>query len=116
MPFYPQGILGCIQHRGQIIPLVSLSHLLLGKPRLGKEKLKVVRLSQNTGNLKGIGIVVDQLLGSQGSDQIPPELKKTGNLPNHSPITVNQEKMWLFQPLVLSEELWQPQHWQLSVS
>lgn len=111
LPFYSQEILGCIHHQGQIIPLVSLYQLLLGKPRLSKEKLKVVRLSENSGNLRGVGIVVDQLLGSQGREQISPELFKTDKV-----ITLNEQKMCLFQPHLLTEELWQPQHWRATPS
>ncbi|ACK70388.1 CheW protein [Gloeothece citriformis PCC 7424] len=112
LPFYPEGVLGCIHHRGQIIPLVSLYETLLGKPRyISKEKLKIVRLNENSGNLRGVGIVVDLLLGSQGKEQIPPELYTTDRV-----ITLNGQKMYLFQSQVLPDELWQPRHWRPSSS
>lgn len=107
LPFYPQGVLGCVQNRGQIIPLISLYHLLWGKAQLSKEKLKIVRLNENAGTLRGVGIVVDQLLGSQDSEQFLPFLDNCDSLE-----TLKQQKMGIFNPKLIPEHLWHPNHWQ----
>lgn len=70
LPFYKPILLGVIHHQSNIVPLIS-SHILLSE-KLGmdlswkgmQEKLTVICLNQAVDKLAGVGVVVEQVIGS----------------------------------------------------
>jgi len=104
LPFYDSAVLGLVHHNGQIVPLVSMRQIVGISASIFGESLTVVRLSNAAGNVAGLGLVVDQALGSSLLDQLPPDLFST---------TITEPKMRLFRPEILGSYLWQPQRWSL---
>ncbi|NJP10023.1 MAG: hypothetical protein HC866_11520 [Leptolyngbyaceae cyanobacterium RU_5_1] len=94
LPFYHPMVLGVIHHQGAIVPLIS-AHLLLSA-KLGqdirftavKEMLTIVRFSEATHRLTGVGIVVEHVVGSLTEDQV-----------------TDQHRLQLSD---IPEEIWQP--------
>ncbi len=109
LSFYNPAILGIIHHQGQIIPLISLRQIVGMSAGLTKESLSVVCLSDAAGDLAGVGLVVDLILGMRSPDQLPPDLFSGDLLPDS---TNTDPKMQLFQPEILGSHLWHPQRWQ----
>lgn len=109
LPFYDKAVLGCVHKKGQIIPLVSLQQVMGVETGVSKEKLTVVVLNEQAGNLVGVGLVVDKLLASLGREELPPEVF---NLDISVGEARRQTQMWLFQSKILSALLWQPQRYQ----
>ncbi|MEM9818953.1 MAG: chemotaxis protein CheW [Cyanobacteria bacterium P01_D01_bin.6] len=93
LPFYHEALLGIVHHQGQMVPLVTLQHLLEGNPSQLREVFNAVQLSESTG-LPGLGLVIDRLLGNCSEEQVSTDS------------TIEQ-----FQPNLLDPKLWQPQRW-----
>lgn len=108
LPFYDPALLGIIHHSGQILPLISLRQVMNLTARQATERLTVVRLSDAAEDLADIGLVVDSTLGMRSSEQLPPDLLSTEQLPD----LTRQPKMLLFQPSILASHLWLPRKWQ----
>ncbi|MEO0409120.1 MAG: chemotaxis protein CheW [Cyanobacteria bacterium P01_A01_bin.135] len=89
LPFYDDVISGIVHHQGQIITLVALGHLLENMPGQIREVFNAVQLGESTG-LAGLALIVDQLMGQCGADQM----------------AANQATE--FQPQDLGPALWQP--------
>lgn len=103
LPLYSDNVVGCIHHEGEVIPLIFLSKLFAKKTSLGTEKIKVVRLGQEAGNLQGIGIIVSKVLGSKPKNQIPLDV-----LNKPFPVLIDGQKMCRFLPELLDNKNWQP--------
>jgi chemotaxis signal transduction protein len=100
LPFYASSILGCVQVGGQVITLLSSAQLLGLKSNLIREVLTVVRLGETAKQFAGVGLLVDQMLGSQTGVQIPQ---------SSSP-----ERTRLFDLSLLGESIFKPQRWCLT--
>ena len=107
LPFYDPALLGIIHHSGQILPLISLRQVMGLPARQATERLTVIRLS-DAAEVADIGLVVDSTLGMRSSEQLPPDLLSTEQLPD----LTRQPKMLLFQPSILASHLWLPRKWQ----
>jgi chemotaxis signal transduction protein len=70
LPFYSTAIAGCFHAGGKIVPLVSPAQFLGGQTNLIREVLTVVCLGESAGHLAGVGVLVDQLLGSRMGEQL----------------------------------------------
>lgn len=93
LPFYHEVVLGIVHHQGELVTLMALQHLLEGKASQIKEVFNAVQLSESTG-MPGLGLIVDQLLGQCGDEQMAADS------------TIER-----FQPQTLDPNLWQPQRW-----
>lgn len=90
LPFYNRILLGVIHHQGNIVPLIS-SHILLSEKlsldvrfRGTQEKLTVICLSQVVNNLAGVGVVVEQVVGSFVTEKSPEQhIFQLSDLPTH---------------------------------
>lgn len=107
LPFYNFAMLGIIHHRGQIMPLISLRQIMGFPLGLKVESFTAIRLGDAAGDLADVGLVVDLTLGMRTSDQLPPDLLSTDQLPN----LTSEPKMRLFQPEMLASHLWEPRRW-----
>lgn len=108
MPFYSALVLGVLHYNSQVVPLV-LGDRLLGNPGVMlKETLTVIQLGRAAGELTGVGIVVEQLLGSNQSNEIDFEDLTGGTA------TAAKGQTIIFNTDLMPETLWQPQRWQLS--
>lgn len=108
LPFYSQAILGCVHHAGKIIPLVSLRHVVNGTESVTGENALVVLLNSGAGELAGVGIVIDRVVGSSFRDRLPSNLFDN-NLSVES--TNTDTKMRLFRPETIASHIWQLQRW-----
>ena len=94
LPFYDQALLGVVHHNGNIVPLLSAHSLLVEalsqdiRFKALRETLTAIHLNTTATGLAGVGIVVDQVIGSLTRDQIA-------------------EKR-LFQLSDIPDKLWQP--------
>ncbi|MBF2021660.1 MAG: chemotaxis protein CheW [Hydrococcus sp. C42_A2020_068] len=113
MPFYPSVVLGCIHHAGQLVPLVATDALFGISSPLTKERLTVVRLGEQAQKFAGVGLVVDRLLSSQTSEQLPAEIFDADL---YFPATEREATLKLFKTQLLSDELFLPQRWAASTS
>jgi chemotaxis signal transduction protein len=105
LPFYQPTILGVIYQDGKIVPLLSLRQSL-GIMEVGSgDKLTTVRLNNTAGNLAGLGIVVDRIIGSRFREELAADLF-SNIIPSDSDST-----MRLFQPEILMSDLWKPLRW-----
>ncbi|MBE9171158.1 chemotaxis protein CheW [Pleurocapsales cyanobacterium LEGE 06147] len=108
LPFYSQAVLGCVHHVGKIIPLVSLRHVVNGSGNITGENAIVVLLNPMAGELAGVGIVIDKVLGSSFRDRLPPNLFDTDCSFNSAS---TDTKIRLFQPETIASHTWQLQRW-----
>jgi chemotaxis signal transduction protein len=108
LPFYSQAILGCVHHAGKIIPLVSLRHVVNGSGGVTRENAIVVLLNPMAGELAGVGIVIDKVLGSSFRDRLPPNLFDTDCSFDS---TNTDTKIRLFRPETIASQIWQLQRW-----
>jgi chemotaxis protein histidine kinase CheA len=94
LPFYGAAIAGCFHAGGKIVPLVSPTQFLGVQTNLMmREVLTVVCLGESAGHLAGIGVLVDQLLGSRMGEQLlSPPMKEQ-----------------LFDPMLFPQEIFEPQ-------
>jgi chemotaxis signal transduction protein len=94
LPFYNRMVLGVIHHQGNIVPLISAQILLVEKLNLDvtfrgiQEKLTVICLSQAVDKLAGVGVVVEQVVGSFVTEPSP--------------------QQYIFQLTDLPAHIWQP--------
>jgi chemotaxis signal transduction protein len=109
LPFYSPMLLGIVAHRGSIVPLVAVRSLLAEiRPSTGSvpdraasDTFTAIRLSQTVGELAGLGLVVDRILGSQPRQSIS----------SSSPGSSEQQpstKRYVFQPYDIPPHLWEP--------
>jgi hypothetical protein len=91
--------MGIVHHQGLIVPLVSGTHLLK-VDRFGmRERSIVIRLNEATGSLANVGIVVDRAIGSNTSQELPPELFTESGA---------NGLMLMMRPELIPSSLWQP--------
>jgi len=96
LPFYNPMMLGVVYYRAKLVPLVDPSSIFKLVPsEARKETVMAVRLSRLTGELAGVGLLVDRAVGSISREQLV-------NYTEEPPIQV-------FQPEDLSSTIWQPQ-------
>ena len=108
MPFYGALVLGVLHHNSQVVPLL-LGDRLFGNPATAlKETLMVIQLSQAAGELAGVGIIVEQLLGSNQTSEVTFD-----SLPNGSATPAKGQTI-LFNADLIPQALWQPQRWRMS--
>jgi chemotaxis protein histidine kinase CheA len=107
MPFYGPLMLGMLHHNSQVVPLI-LGDRLLGNPSATvKEVLTVIQLSRTVNELVGVGIVVEQILGSTQVDEI--EFVRSIN----ATATDAKGQTIIFNTDLIPEALWQPQRWKI---
>lgn len=106
MPFYSALVLGVLHHNSHVVPLV-LGNRLLGNLAPLKETLTVIQLGRAAGELAGVGIVVEQLLGSNQSHEINAVHSTDGIA------TVTKDQTIVFNADLIPETLWQPQRWRM---
>lgn len=94
LPFYPSVLMGLVHAQGQMVPLVSLQQLLEDKTGLSKEVFNAIQLNAAAGELAGLGLVVDRILGNRTEAQV-----------------VRDATLEPFQPDWLEPALWRPQRW-----
>ena len=101
LPFYDSRLLGVVHHHGSIIPLVTLQNFnpMSQRSRI-QETLTVIRLSQLIDELSGVGLIVDQVIGSISSEQLSANDPKTRASSN--------AQIELFKPEKISPSIWQP--------
>ncbi len=90
LPFYDSRLLGVVHHQGNIVPLIAYPLLLSKKRgqdlrfRARKESLMVIRLSPAVDKLAGVGIVVEQVVGSLTTEPSPEQpIFQLSDLPNN---------------------------------
>lgn len=106
MPFYSALVLGVLHYNSQVVPLVLGDRLLRNSGAMLKETLTVIQLGRAAGELAGVGIVVEQLLGSNQAHEI--DLGQS----NGTAISAKGQTI-LFTADLIPETLWQPQRWQM---
>lgn len=68
LPFYNPMMLGVVYYRTKLVPLVKTLQIMPSAGR--KETLMAVRLSNLTGELAGIGLLVERAVGSISREQL----------------------------------------------
>ena len=106
LPFYDHAVCGCVHQAGRTIPLIALGSIFGLETRPNGQNLTAVCLSETAGEMAGTGLVIERLLGSQTKAQLPLELFEPESAAESS-----HPNMRLFQPGLLSTQLWQPQRW-----
>jgi chemotaxis signal transduction protein len=107
MPFYSALVLGVLHHNSQVVPLIVGDRLFGNLSAPLKETLTIIQLSRAAGALAGIGIVVEQLLGSNQTHEI--DAARSTN----STATVTTDQTIVFNAALIPEILWQPQRWKM---
>ncbi len=101
LPFYDSRLLGVIHHQGNIIPLITLQVASPISQRLSnRETLTAIRLSPLVSELSGVGLIVDQVIGSISQEQLLANGQTTAESSKH-PIEI-------FQPKKIPPSIWQP--------
>lgn len=100
LPCYHPLLLGVTHHQGQIVPLISPDAFLVEKTsRFTRsnvsEMLNIVRLSQFTQHLSGVGVVIEQVLGNRSKEQL----------------SLSPKPIYPFDFQEISSTIWQPQSW-----
>lgn len=98
LPFYHPAVLGCVHSGSQIVTLISPAQFLGLKTSLIRELLTVVRMGENAGHLAGVGILVDQMMGSRMGSQL-------------SVNADGQKKEKLFDLTLIGKEFFDPRRW-----
>lgn len=106
MPFYHSMVLGVVHHQGSIIPLITLPRINQGqqtqvvqKNRI-QETMKVIHLAESVNKLSGVGLIVEQVIGSISHEQLlANEQKQLENFPS---------QIEVFQPDRIPPSIWQP--------
>jgi chemotaxis signal transduction protein len=99
LPFYGTAIAGCFHAGGKIVPLVSPAQFLGVQTNLMmREVLTVVCLGESAQHLAGVGVLVDQLLGSRMGEKL------LSTASGDRPI-----KEQLFDPILFPKEIFEPQ-------
>ncbi len=97
-PFYNSMMLGVVYYRAKLVPIIDPSPILKVVPsEERKETVMAVRLSRLTGELAGVGLLVERTVGSISREQLI-------NYSEEPPIQV-------FQLEDLPSTIWQPQRW-----
>lgn len=112
LPHYHPAFLGVIEHKSQIIPLVSMRHVV-GIPidSIG-ETLTVVRLSYGYEGLGGAGLVFDKTLGSCLTKELPSDLLgELNDKTSNSTANNDRSDYRLFRSNSIEPRLWQPSRW-----
>jgi chemotaxis signal transduction protein len=104
LPFYDPSLLGIIHHQGSMVPLVTGLGAGSQSGSWLQERIWAVRLSSAAGELAGVGVVVDQVLGSIAPQAVAPG----SSLPDQPQVDFGQT--W-FRPEDIPAHLWQPQRW-----
>jgi chemotaxis signal transduction protein len=107
MPFYSALVLGVLHHNSQVVPLVLGDRLFGNLSAPLKETLTVIQLGRAAGELVGVGIVVEQLLGSKQAHEIESVRSANGTA------TVAKDQTIVFNAELIPETLWQPQCWRM---
>lgn len=106
LPFYNSSILGVVHHQGSIIPLVTIQLLNnVGQEQITQqhriqEKLTAIRLSQSISELSGVGLIVDQVIGSISHEQLLAN--------NQEATTASNLPVEVFQIDRIEQCIWQP--------
>jgi chemotaxis signal transduction protein len=98
LPFYDSAIVGCFHATGKVVTLISPAQILSVKTNVMSEILTVICLGDSAEHLAGVGILVDQIIGSKVGEQFS---RKT------SSAQLMQEI--LFEPKLFANHLFQPQ-------
>jgi chemotaxis signal transduction protein len=107
MPFYSALVLGVLHHNSQVVPLVLGDRLLGNSATTLKETLTVIQLSRAANPLAGVGIIVEQLLGSNQVNEMDVED------PTDETTMSAKDQTILFKTDLIPEALWQPQRWRM---
>ncbi|HEY9614603.1 chemotaxis protein CheW [Allocoleopsis sp.] len=101
LPFYDSRVLGVVHRQGGIIPLVTLqvANPMSQRPRI-QETLTAIRLSQLVSELAGVGLIVDQVIGSISQEELSAKEQKATESSN--------PQIEVFQPESISPSIWQP--------
>ncbi len=103
LPFYNPLLVGIMNHKAQITPLIAAARLLDAlQPINLKERLMVVKLNDTAGQFANVGLVVDRPIGSSTRQELPPELFE-------APTTI--ARTILIRPELIPTNLWQPLRW-----
>lgn len=96
LPFYPQPLLGLIPHHGQLVPLVEYGEATTQRSNRvnAQENIRAMRLSPKVGDLKGVAIIVDKIIGTMGTEEFD-----------------EQTTVQLFSPEDLSLDTFEPTRW-----
>jgi chemotaxis signal transduction protein len=105
MPFYGALVLGVLHHNSQVVPLIMGDRLLGDSGATLKETLTVIQLSRAARALAGVGIIVEQLLGSHQVNEI-----NFGETSGETAVSPKDQTI-LFKTDLIPEALWQPQRW-----
>jgi chemotaxis protein histidine kinase CheA len=106
MPFYGPLMLGMLHHNSQVVPLILGDRLLGNLSATVKETLTVIKLSRTVNELAGVGIVVEQLLGSNQANEM--DFAHSITAPDAKGQTI------VFNADLIPKTLWQPQRWKMS--
>lgn len=113
LPFYDPLVIGIVHHNASVMPLVSAYQLLQQEQPILRELLMVLRLSDVTGSLANLGLVIDRALGSSSRAELPPALFAASAASDDKP---SADRMALLNPDWFSPQRWQPQRWKTSAS
>jgi chemotaxis signal transduction protein len=101
LPFYDSRLLGVVHHQGSIIPLVTFP---VGNPvsqrARNQEMLTAIRLSPLLNELAGVGLIVDQVIGSISQEELSAK--------EHKATESSNPQIEVFQPERISPSIWQP--------
>ncbi len=112
LPHYNAALMGVVEHKSQVVPLVSIRQIVKIPVNSIGETLTVVRLKHNLERLSGVGLVFDKTLGSCFAKDLPSELLNELQGLNSTPKTKDNKCDYrLFKPELISESLWQPMQW-----
>jgi hypothetical protein len=112
LPHYNAALLGVIEHKSKVVPLVAMRQIVKTPINSIGEALTVVRLNQNWERLSGVGLVFDKTLGSCFEKDLPSELlSELQGIDATHKAKDNNANYRLFKPELISESLWQPMKW-----
>lgn len=112
LPHYSTVLLGVVEHKSQVVPLVSMRQIASIFTNSIGETLTVVRLSHNMERLGGVGLVFDKTLGSRFAKELPSEILSELQGIDPDSATKNTESNYrLFKSESIDELLWQPLRW-----
>jgi CheW-like domain len=112
LPHYGVALLGVIEHKSQVVPLVAMRQIIgISNNSIG-ETLTIVRLNHYSERLGGVGLVFDKTLGSCFAKDLPSEL--LGELQGIDLTSTTEDAdpdYRLFKPELIDDRLWQPLRW-----
>jgi hypothetical protein len=107
LPYYNSALLGVIDHQSQIVPLVVMRQILEIPSSFISEVITVVRLSDRSKHLGGVGLVFDKTLGSCLAGNLPAGLLTETS----ASANISSSNFRLFRPELISPRLWRPTRW-----